>query len=122
MIVSVYGGPLSQQVTKAAQSYLIQQWMADQGFIVVSIDGRGTPARGRAWERAIRGNLIEIPLRDQVATKILRAQAQRIGAREFVRFGPRAFTYAQMDAAAEHMPSTVREVTIDFGVTIDQPR
>jgi dipeptidyl-peptidase-4 len=40
--------------------------LADHGFIVVSIDGRGTPARGREWERAIKGNFVELPLADQV--------------------------------------------------------
>jgi len=67
VIVSVYGGPHSQMVMASAQNYLIQQWLADQGFVVVSIDGRGTPGRGRAWERAIRGDLIDVPLRDQAA-------------------------------------------------------
>jgi len=75
VIVSVYGGPHSQTVTASAQNYLVQQWQADQGFIVVSIDGRGTPGRGRAWERAIKGDLIELPLRDQAAA------LQALGAR-----------------------------------------
>ena len=65
--VKVYGGPLSQTVVASALRYLTHQWTADQGFVVVSIDGRGTPSRGRAWERAIRGDLIGVPLRDQVA-------------------------------------------------------
>jgi dipeptidyl-peptidase-4 len=67
VIVSVYGGPHVQTVTAARERYLVQQWIADHGFVVVSLDGRGTPARGRAWERAIRGDLIELPLADQVA-------------------------------------------------------
>src|SRR6266850_5920850 len=66
VIVSVYGGPHSQQVTRVARDYLLRQWLADQGFIVISIDGRGTPGRGRAWERSIKGNLIETPLADQI--------------------------------------------------------
>jgi dipeptidyl-peptidase-4 len=66
VIVSVYGGPHSQQVTQAGRNYLLEQWLADHGFMVVSIDGRGTPARGRAWERALKGNLIDSPLADQV--------------------------------------------------------
>ena len=49
-----------------ARSYLLQQWMADRGYIVVSIDGRGTPGRGRDWERTVRLNLIDAPLQDQV--------------------------------------------------------
>jgi dipeptidyl-peptidase-4 len=66
VVVSVYGGPRSQTVQASRRSQLLKQWIADHGFVVVSIDGRGTPARGRAWERAIRGDLIAVPLADQV--------------------------------------------------------
>ncbi len=66
VIVHVYGGPGAQMVRASAAGYLLDQWMADQGYIVVRIDGRGTPGRGRDWERAIAGNLIEAPLADQV--------------------------------------------------------
>lgn len=61
-----YGGPHSVQVQRRAQGYVLQQWLADQGFIVVTIDGRGTPKRGRSWERAIRGDLIGPALADHV--------------------------------------------------------
>jgi dipeptidyl-peptidase 4 len=67
VIVSVYAGPHVQVVVSSRSGFLIDGWFAEQGFIVVSIDGRGTPGRGRAWERAIKGNLIEIPLTDQVS-------------------------------------------------------
>lgn len=67
VIVFVYGGPHSQMVRAAPLNYLLHQWMADHGYIVVSMDGRGTPSRGREWERAIKGDLIDIPLKDQVA-------------------------------------------------------
>ncbi|MEX2169004.1 MAG: DPP IV N-terminal domain-containing protein [Pirellulales bacterium] len=66
VIVSVYGGPHAQVVMADHRRYLLNQWLADQGFIVVAIDGRGTPSRGREWERSIKGNLIELPLADQV--------------------------------------------------------
>lgn len=66
VIVHVYGGPHSQMVTATRSRYLLDAWLADQGFVVVSIDGRGTPSRGRAWERTIRGNFIDAPLADQV--------------------------------------------------------
>ena len=66
VIVSVYGGPHSQMVVASRGRYQLDQWLAEQGFVVVSIDGRGTPARGRAWERAIKGSLIDVPLVDQV--------------------------------------------------------
>lgn len=61
----VYGGPGANQVSATGRGYILHQWYADQGFIVVSIDGRGTPRRGRAWERVIKNNLIDIPLEDQ---------------------------------------------------------
>jgi dipeptidyl-peptidase-4 len=67
VIVDVYGGPGYNKVVQAAKDYLVDQWLADQGFIVVLMDGRGTPGRGRDWERAIYQKLGEIPLTDQVA-------------------------------------------------------
>jgi dipeptidyl-peptidase-4 len=66
VILYVYGGPHSNFVNRSAYDYLIPQWIADHGFVVVSVDGRGTPGRGREWERSIKGNLIELPLEDQV--------------------------------------------------------
>jgi dipeptidyl-peptidase 4 len=67
VIVEVYAGPGFNQVQKIAGPYLIDQWLADQGFVVVSFDGRGTPGHGRDWERAIYQKFGEIPLADQVS-------------------------------------------------------
>jgi dipeptidyl-peptidase-4 len=67
VIVDVYGGPGHNQVTAAMGRLLIDQWLADQGFIVVSVDGRGTPGRGRDWERAISKHFGSVPLDDQIA-------------------------------------------------------
>jgi dipeptidyl-peptidase-4 len=65
----VYGGPGNNQVNANARGYLQHQYFADQGFFVVSIDGRGTPRRGREWERVLKkdgvGNFIDVPLKDQ---------------------------------------------------------
>ncbi len=66
VIVSVYAGPGPQMVLASRSRYLLDGWLANQGFIVVSVDGRGTPARGREWERAIKGNFIGPTLADQV--------------------------------------------------------
>jgi dipeptidyl-peptidase 4 len=66
VLLKVYGGPHAQTVVDALDTYVMDQWYADAGFIVVRSDGRGTPGRGRAWERAISGDLITIPLADQV--------------------------------------------------------
>jgi dipeptidyl-peptidase-4 len=67
VILDVYAGPHHKQVLAQPDRYMIDQWMADRGYIVVALDGRGTPRRGREWERAIRGNLIKVALEDQVA-------------------------------------------------------
>ncbi len=64
---AVYGGPGSNRVIGSRRAYLLNQWMADQGFVVVALDARGTPGKGRAWERAIKGDVIEIPLKEQAA-------------------------------------------------------
>lgn len=85
VICSVYAGPTAQTVTRHAHSYLLQQWIADHGFIVVSIDNRGTPGRGRNWERLAHGDLIGLQLSDQCeALRLLCAKypemdADRIG-------------------------------------------
>lgn len=72
VLVSVYGGPHAQVVQASRQRYVLQQWFADHGFVVVCIDGRGTPNRGRLWERAIKGDFIGLPLDDQAtALKLL---------------------------------------------------
>lgn len=67
VIDSVYGGPTANVVLRAASSLLLDQWIADHGFIVVRIDNRGTPRRDRAWEKAVLGDLGAVPMQDQVA-------------------------------------------------------
>ena len=54
VLLRVYGGPGAKLVLDARDAYLLDQWYADAGLIVVRADGRGTPDRGRDWERAIR--------------------------------------------------------------------
>jgi dipeptidyl-peptidase 4 len=66
VILSVYGGPQITLVTSAARAYFVYQWMADQGYIVARLDGRGTPLRGRDWQRLMRGNFIDTALHDQI--------------------------------------------------------
>ena len=66
VLLDPYGGPHAQRVVSARSAYLTSQWFADQGFCVVVIDGRGTPGRGSAWERAVHGDLATPVLDDQV--------------------------------------------------------
>jgi dipeptidyl-peptidase-4 len=66
VLLDPYGGPHAQRVLQARSAYYSSQWFADQGFAVVVIDGRGTPGRGPAWERAIHGDLAAPVLEDQL--------------------------------------------------------
>jgi dipeptidyl-peptidase-4 len=66
VLLDPYGGPGAQRVLRTRAAFLTSQWLADQGFAVVVIDGRGTPGRGPAWERSVRGDLATAPLEDQV--------------------------------------------------------
>jgi dipeptidyl-peptidase-4 len=66
VILKVYGGPHATMVLDALDAYVMDQVYADAGFVVVRSDGRGTPNRGRDWERATLRDLISIPMADQI--------------------------------------------------------
>jgi dipeptidyl-peptidase 4 len=97
VILSVYAGPTGTVVTSAARAYLSEQWLADQGFIIVRLDGRGTPYRGRDWERVIRGNLIDVALADQVDG--LRALARKYPELDLKRVGVTGWSFGGYFAA-----------------------
>ena len=67
VLVYVYGGPTHQLVTAEMRTWLLPQWIADQGFIVATIDNRGTPGRGQEWQQAVYQKFGSVPLDDQVA-------------------------------------------------------
>ena len=66
VLMDPYGGPHAQRVVAARGPHLTSQWFAEQGFAVVVVDGRGTPGRGPAFERAVWGDLAGPVLDDQV--------------------------------------------------------
>ena len=66
VLLDPYGGPHAQRVLAARSAYLTAQWFAEQGFAVVVADGRGTPGRGPAWERAVGRRPGRPVLEDQV--------------------------------------------------------
>ncbi|MCA8987073.1 MAG: DPP IV N-terminal domain-containing protein, partial [Planctomycetaceae bacterium] len=70
MLVYVYGEPHLQTVIDrwgAAQSHF-HRVVAEAGYLVVSIDNRGTPApKGAAWRRAIFGSLGPLSTEEQAA-------------------------------------------------------
>ena len=66
VLLDPYGGPHAQRVVRSSNAHLTSQWFADHGFAVVVTDGRGTPGRGAAWERAVHLDLATTVLDDQV--------------------------------------------------------
>jgi dipeptidyl-peptidase-4 len=66
VLLDPYGGPHHRQVLAARDRFLVAQWFADHGFAVLVADGRGTPGRGPAWERAVHRDLAGPALDDQV--------------------------------------------------------
>jgi dipeptidyl-peptidase 4 len=91
VLMAPYGGPHSQQVLASRDLYLVSQWFAEQGFAVVTADGRGTPGRGPAWDRTIAGDFAGPVLEDQVTA--LRAAAERYPDLDLDRVGIRGWSF-----------------------------
>lgn len=66
VLMKPYGGPGFQQVVENQSFYWDAQWWADQGYIVVTADGRGTTGRGPKWDRAVYETMKSVTLEDQV--------------------------------------------------------
>lgn len=97
VICSPYGGPHAQRVIRAGGAYLTEQWLADQGFAVVVIDGRGTPGRGPAWEYAVHHDLAAPVLQDQVDGLLALAAIE--DALDLTRVGIRGWSFGGYLAA-----------------------
>jgi dipeptidyl-peptidase 4 len=65
----VYGGPGSQTVLDSwgGSQYLWFLLLNQQGYLVASVDNRGTGARGSDWRRIIYGQMGVVETRDQAA-------------------------------------------------------
>jgi len=67
--VYVYGGPASQTVTDSwpgRGDHLFNQYLAQQGYVVFSLDNRGTPRRGRDFGGALYGVQGTVEVADQL--------------------------------------------------------
>lgn len=67
----VYGEPWEQTARDGWDSNLWNQMLAQQGYIIITMDNRGTPSpKGRAWRKSIYRKIGVINSRDQaMATK-----------------------------------------------------
>jgi dipeptidyl-peptidase-4 len=66
VVVASYAGPGISSVVCSRRANLFEQWLADEGCAVLVIDGRGTPGRSVAWEKAIRHDFAGPVLDDQI--------------------------------------------------------
>ncbi|WNH53842.1 S9 family peptidase [Stenotrophomonas oahuensis] len=67
--VYVYGGPASQTVTNSwpgRGDHLFNQYLAQRGYVVFSLDNRGTPRRGRDFGGALYGVQGTVEVADQL--------------------------------------------------------
>lgn len=73
VIVDVYGGPGNQRVRKAWGGYprgnegFFRQYLAQNGYIVFTLDNRGSGSRGVKFETALYQHLGSVEVEDQVA-------------------------------------------------------
>lgn len=77
VLVYVYGGPHAQMVTNTwlAGADLWMHHMAQEGFIIFTVDGRGSANRGQAFENAIHRRVGDVEIEDQLAgIEYLKAQ------------------------------------------------
>jgi dipeptidyl-peptidase-4 len=97
VVLDPYGGPHAQMVLASHNAFLSAQWLADQGFAVLVADGRGTPGRGPAWDRAVWHDFAGVTLEDQVDA--LRAAADRFPELDLGRVAIRGWSYGGYLAA-----------------------
>ncbi|MFG1948554.1 prolyl oligopeptidase family serine peptidase [Nonomuraea sp. NPDC048826] len=98
VLLCPYAGPGGALVLRWLDDYAVPQWFADQGFAVLVVDGRGTPGRGPAWERAIHLDKLSAALEDQADA--LRAAAARFPDLDLDRVAIRGWSYGGYLAAA----------------------
>jgi len=68
VVVYVYGGPHAQMVSNRwlGGGNLWMSWMASQGYIVWTLDNRGSAERGLEFEQVVHGKLGKIEMEDQL--------------------------------------------------------
>lgn len=68
VVVYVYGGPHAQMVSNRwlGGGNLWMSWMAAQGYVVWTLDNRGSAERGIEFEQVIHGELGKVEMEDQL--------------------------------------------------------
>lgn len=97
VLMDPYAGPHAPRVMATRAAMASSQWLADQGFAVVIVDGRGTPGIGPAFERAVHLDFAGPVLADQVIG-LLEAGAN-FAQLDLTRVGIRGWSFGGFTAA-----------------------
>jgi dipeptidyl-peptidase-4 len=74
LLMTVYGGPDSQTVTEG-WGLGWEHYLAQEGFLVASVDGRGTGARGEEFRKCTYGRLGRFEVEDQASAALALAES-----------------------------------------------
>jgi len=68
VLVYVYGGPHAQLITDSwnTGAFGWMLWMAEQGYIIYTVDNRGSANRGKAFESQVHRQLGTVEIEDQM--------------------------------------------------------
>jgi dipeptidyl-peptidase-4 len=69
VLINVYGGPTAQVVRDlwGSRGFLWHEMMAEHGYIIFSLDNRGSAGRGHAFEAPLYHHFASVELADQLA-------------------------------------------------------
>ncbi|MGB7024418.1 MAG: S9 family peptidase [Candidatus Acidiferrales bacterium] len=69
VLISVYGGPHAQEVRNAwgGVNFLWHELMAEKGYIIFTVDNRGSYGRGHVFETPVYHHFGKVELQDQLA-------------------------------------------------------
>ena len=91
VIVHVYGEPAGTTVNDSwgGTTMLFHRALADEGYVIVSFDNRGTPAlKGAAWRKIVYGTVGELSAKEQAAAiRALTAQRSYLDATRIAIWG-----------------------------------
>ena len=110
VVMHQYSGPGSQEVVDRwgigarRDGCMFEAYMADHGFICVSVDGRGTGGRGAAFEKCTYLNLGVKESRDQVETALYLSTLPYVDAKNIGIWGWSFGGYNTLMAMSEGTP------------------
>jgi dipeptidyl-peptidase-4 len=118
-IVYVYGGPHAQLIQNRwlGAAGLWQHYMAQKGYVMLTVDNRGSAARGRAFENVIHRQLGKLEIADQMkGVKMLKS----LGYVDSTRIGVHGWSYGGfMTTSLMLKKPDVFEVGVAGGPVID---